>query len=143
MPDETHGTITGYNYWRCGCRPCKQAGKDYRASLRTGAVPPGKKHGAAGRRVYGCECAICVGAAKEASRAAYLRSKKGTGATISNKGDKVDVYWDGKHVGHAGVGRNGYTMYDAAGDLIDLIPVLRYEFVDGIVEHARETGEIE
>lgn len=143
MPEDAHGTVTGYNYWRCNCGKCKQAGKEYRASLKTGEVPPGKKHGVTGRRVYGCECDVCVVASKESARAAYLRSRKGRGVTQSREpGGVTKVYWDGQYVGHATVGAGGYTTFDSAGNLIDWNPVLRYEFADKIVNHAREMGEL-
>src|ERR1700754_2096806 len=28
-PDDRHGTMSGYSYWRCRCGPCCKAWKDY------------------------------------------------------------------------------------------------------------------
>lgn len=143
MPDGVHGTYSGYSTWKCRCRFCKMAGKQHRDSKKTGVVPAGKEHGVNGRRVYGCSCEVCVTASREYSQRARQRKLKGTGATVRSTGDRSEVRWDGKLIGWATVGPGGYTMHDSEGVEIGLFPVLRYEFVGGIVGHARETGEIE
>ena len=33
-PDTVHGTINGYNNWRCRCEPCKDARRAYNAARK-------------------------------------------------------------------------------------------------------------
>ncbi len=63
-PHIQHGTLTAYNYYKCGCADCRRWSADYRKSVRTSwhgkPLPPGVQHGTLNASTnYGCHCADC------------------------------------------------------------------------------------
>lgn len=61
--DFEHGTLSGYIYRMCRCRPCKAAKSEYDTdrrieALRTGFA--GRSHGDATTYGLGCRCRQCV-----------------------------------------------------------------------------------
>lgn len=141
---EQHGTYTGHSFYGCRCMECKVAYGKHLKRKREEAQEFGTEHGVHRTAVtLRCPCSECKSFVRARNLEARQRKLKGTGATVRNTGDRSEVRWDGKLIGWATVGPGGYTMYDSEGVEIGLFPVLRYEFVDGIVGHARETGEIE
>lgn len=72
VPPAAHGTITGYNYWKCRCERCTEKNREYHQARRktAGTLPmPASAHGTDnGYKYYKCRCDEC--------RFAYARSQK-------------------------------------------------------------------
>lgn len=140
---EQHGTYTGYNFYSCRCMECRGAYDKHRERKRDEAAGFGVEHGVHRTAVtLQCPCAECKAFVRERNLKARQRKLKGTGMTVAARNERHEVRWDGVLIGWATVGPGGFTTYDADGALIDWNPVLRYEFADKIVNHAREKGEL-
>ncbi len=83
-PISTHGTVTGYRYWGCGCEDCfnaaayackKQRLERHTATARNGGIAPlpPERHGKASTaNNWGCQCRGC----REALRTDYQQRKE-------------------------------------------------------------------
>lgn len=69
--DPYHGTVTGYDYYRCRCAACKEAWREYNIELRANRKasrpdprvhPPQCAVSAATYRNWGCRCCGCCAA---------------------------------------------------------------------------------
>jgi hypothetical protein len=72
-PSHVHGTVNGYNYWRCRCEECKAANAEYR---RAGRNDPDRPHGTLSMYGLGCRCRACRVARRDKGRE-HRRKKKG------------------------------------------------------------------
>lgn len=72
--DERHGTVNGYNNWRCRCEACSAAGARFNAAAkqerRKRGLPEGDgRHGTVnGYTNWGCRCTDCKAAVSKSSQ---------------------------------------------------------------------------
>lgn len=76
IPDEKHGTATGYEYWRCRCDRCREANREAMRRY-TGSKPRLAEddipHGTRTKYRRGCRCDGCREALREYARTEYRR----------------------------------------------------------------------
>lgn len=81
MPENLHGTSTGYVNWRCRCNRCHDAhftdeqkarqsvnSKNYLVKALSKEVPEGMHGTVTGYRIYKCRCEACTAASKYKSK---------------------------------------------------------------------------
>lgn len=78
IPDDKHGTVSGYEYWRCRCEQCRTAVRE--AKRQYGGYQPRPcdediPHGTRSKYRRGCRCEFCVTAKREQARQHYRKHR--------------------------------------------------------------------